>query len=156
MGQFIFFEQGVLLDQLLNNARVGFEHRLALQIAGFRGESSFWVYRRHDRQAVAHADFVVFLAMTRGDMDAAGALILRHVVAKHNLRLTVEPGMPANDAFEFGAGPGAGKNFIILGFQPIAFITLSTNSWLMISSPLRGFNPSVYKLGMYSDRLVRR
>ena len=99
MREFIFLEQRATVDQFLHDARVGFENRLALQISGFRSEPSFRIHRRHDRQAVAHADFVVFLAMSRRDVNAAGALILGHIIAEDNFRLAIKPRMLANHAF---------------------------------------------------------
>ena len=42
MGKLVFLKQrAAVIDQLLNNARVGFKHRLALQIARLGGESTF-------------------------------------------------------------------------------------------------------------------
>ena len=96
-----------MFDQFLNDPRIGFENRLALEIAGFGGEFALCIHRRHHRQAVAHTDFVVLLAMAGRDMNGASALILGDKFTENDFGIAIDPGMAANDAFELGAGPSA-------------------------------------------------
>ena len=105
----------------MNDSLIGFEDGVSLEIAGFGGELSLRVHGRHDFEAVANPNFIVFLSMARRDMHGSGSLVLGHEFTKNHLRIAIHPRMPTNDAFQFQTGPGASSHFIILEFKPDCF-----------------------------------
>ena len=59
--------------------------------------------RAIDRQAVLHADDIVFLAMAGSGVDGAGSLLQRDVIGDHAERSAIDERMPENGLVEFVA-----------------------------------------------------
>ncbi len=116
--ELVFFEQCACVRQFLHDPRVRSENRLALQIAGFSREPAFRIHRSHHWQAVAHADFVVFLTMTGSDMNRARALVLGDKFTEDDFDITIDPRMTADHAFQVNPGPGAFGHLIRRRLKP--------------------------------------
>ena len=68
--------------------------------------------------------------MTWSDVDRARTLILGNKLTENNFRVAIQPGMPANAAFELRAHPGAWQDLVISRFESQC-LHHSVNQFLM-------------------------
>ena len=104
---FLETEQRAVVLEDVNDERIAFPDGLSIQggrqmifETGGIEEAAGGIDGAVDRQTVLHADDVIFLAVARGGVDGAGALLERDVVGHHAERRAVDERVTVGGAVE--------------------------------------------------------
>ena len=99
-------EQHAAFAQQIHDVDVGVEDVFADKIGqtGFVSEAAVIIDRRQDRQFIGTSKIVIVFAVTRCDVDGAGAGIHRHKISGENNGSTRQKRMLHSDFVEFAAG----------------------------------------------------
>jgi hypothetical protein len=97
-------EEGAFLPQLLVDRAVGVEDELAGEVCHVGGELAVLVNGGVIVQPVFHPDFIIFLAVPRGDVNTAGPRFQGNEGSEDEKALAVDEGMPALEPFHFPSG----------------------------------------------------
>ncbi len=92
---------------------VGIEHELPRKIRYFFGEAAVVINRGIDLEAIFERHLIVFAAMPRGGVDAAGTGFEGHMAAQDQNTLTLQEGMVTGKAAQVG-GPELPQHLVLV------------------------------------------
>ncbi len=92
-------QKGPDLFKLLVHRFVGVEYELAREEIHIGSEPSVIIHRRVDVQSIFKADLIIFLAVTRSDMDTSRSCVKGYEGSEYQHALSFDERVPAFQSF---------------------------------------------------------